>query len=166
MPRPNSALSSNSEFDQAGPRPSLFTAVGRGGQVAAVDRGAAGGVGDQHAVAEQLRHQLDVRRFAAAGAGAGELEQRLQQLHVLHLAQREQACGRSREASGRSPSWRLPASRSGGCGTMLMALVLHLALALGRADLHAQPAAGAILRRHLQRVLAAPSCPSSARARL
>ncbi|MCK7519668.1 MAG: hypothetical protein MZV64_19050 [Ignavibacteriales bacterium] len=28
MPRPNSALSSNSEFDQAGPRPSLFTAHG------------------------------------------------------------------------------------------------------------------------------------------
>jgi hypothetical protein len=28
MPRPNSALSSNSEFDQAGPRPSAFFAQG------------------------------------------------------------------------------------------------------------------------------------------
>ena len=67
------------------PRPSCVAAVGSGGQVAAVDGGAAGGVGDERAVAEQLRHQLDVRGFAAAGAGAGELEQRLQQLDVLHL---------------------------------------------------------------------------------
>ena len=28
IPRPNSALSSNSEFDQAGPRPSAFLAQG------------------------------------------------------------------------------------------------------------------------------------------
>ena len=57
--------------------------VGRGGQVAAVNRGAAGGVGDEGAVAEELRQQLDVRRFAAARAGARELEQRLQQLRCL-----------------------------------------------------------------------------------
>ena len=82
-------------------------AVGRGRQVAAVDRGAAGGVGDQHAVAEELGHQLDVRRFAAAGAGAGELEERLEQLDVLHLAEARALCGRSRGSSGRSPSWRL-----------------------------------------------------------
>ena len=75
-PRPNSALSSNSELHQVGPRPSAFVGVGRGRQVAAVNRGAAGGVGDHHAVAEQLREHLDVRRFAAAGARAGELEQR------------------------------------------------------------------------------------------
>jgi hypothetical protein len=79
MPRPNSALSSNSEFDQAGPRPSSFFRPGGGGQVAAVDGGAAGGVGDHGAVAEQLAEQLDVGRFAAAGAGAGELKQRLEQ---------------------------------------------------------------------------------------
>ena len=46
-------------------------------QVAAVDRRAAGGVGDQQPVAEELGQQLEVRRLAAAGAGAGELEQRL-----------------------------------------------------------------------------------------
>ena len=44
--------------------------VRRGRQVAAVDRGATGGVGDDRAVAEQLRQHLDVRRLAAAGAGA------------------------------------------------------------------------------------------------
>ena len=46
-------------------------------QIAAEDRGTAGGVRDDGAVAEELRHQLQVRRLAAAGAGAGELEERL-----------------------------------------------------------------------------------------
>ena len=55
-------------------------AVRSGRQVAAVDRRAAGGIGDQHAVAEELGHQLDVGSFAAAGAGAGEFEERLQEL--------------------------------------------------------------------------------------
>ena len=108
MPRPNSALSSNSELDQAGPRP-LPSGVGRGRQVAAVDRRAAGGVGDQHAVAEELRGEADVRGLAAADAGAGELEQRLQQ----HGAGQGGALGGCRSRSGRvrkSPScllgWR------------------------------------------------------------
>ena len=57
--------------------------VRRAGQVAAVDRRAARGVADQHAVAEQLRDELDVGRFAAAGAGPGELEQRQQELRAL-----------------------------------------------------------------------------------
>ena len=57
--------------------------VGAGGRGAAVDGRAAGRVGDQHAVAEQLRDELDVRGLAAAGAGAGELEQGLQELAVL-----------------------------------------------------------------------------------
>ena len=72
-------------------------AVGRGRQVAAVDGGAAGGVGDHRAVAEELGHQLDVGSFAAAGAGAGELEERLEQLNVLHLGRARAACGRFRE---------------------------------------------------------------------
>ena len=76
-PRPNSALSSNSEFDQAGPRPSAFERPRSGRQVAAVDRRATRGVGDHRAIAEQLRQQLQIRRFAAAGARARELEQRL-----------------------------------------------------------------------------------------
>ena len=40
-----------------------------------------------HAVAEQLRQQLEIRRLAAAGAGAGELEQRLQELHAAHIGE-------------------------------------------------------------------------------
>ena len=50
--------------------------VRRGGQIASVDGRAAGGVAANGPVAEQLGHQFDVGRFAAAGAGAGELEQR------------------------------------------------------------------------------------------
>ncbi len=57
--------------------PSAFVGPGRRRQVAAVDRRAAGRVGDQHPVAEELGHQLHVGRLAAAGTGAGELEQRL-----------------------------------------------------------------------------------------
>ena len=71
------------------PAPVRVLGPGRGGQVAAVDRGAAGGVGDHRAVAEQLGQQLEVGRLAAAGAGPGELEQRLQQLDVLDRAQVE-----------------------------------------------------------------------------
>ena len=47
MPRPNSALSSKSELAHAGPRPSRFVGPGRRRQVAAVDRRAAGRVGDR-----------------------------------------------------------------------------------------------------------------------
>ena len=43
-----------------------------------IDGGAAGCVGDDHAIAEQLRNQLDIRCLAAACACARELEQRLQ----------------------------------------------------------------------------------------
>jgi hypothetical protein len=53
---------------------------GRGRQVAPVDRGAAGGVGDQRRSPNSWREQLQVGRLAAAGAGAGELEQRLEEL--------------------------------------------------------------------------------------
>ena len=52
----------------------------RGRQVAAVDRGAAGGVGDGRPLPEQLGQQLEVGRLATAGAGAGELEERLEEL--------------------------------------------------------------------------------------
>jgi NAD(P)-dependent dehydrogenase (short-subunit alcohol dehydrogenase family) len=83
MPKPNSALSSNSELDQAGPRPLASVGVGRGRQVAAVDRRAAGRVRDQEAIAEELGEQLDVRRLAAARARAAELEERLEQLRAL-----------------------------------------------------------------------------------
>src|ERR1017187_5293132 len=56
----------------------------RNRKIAAVDRGAAGGIRDHHAVAEELREKLQVRRLAAAGAGARECEQRFQELHAAH----------------------------------------------------------------------------------
>ncbi len=60
-----------------------------GGQVAAVDGRAAGGVGDDGPVAEELAHQAEIGRFAAAGAGAGELEERHGVLGVLDHAEVE-----------------------------------------------------------------------------
>ena len=83
-------------WTRPGRGPRALMRVGRGGQVAAVDRRAAGGVGDHHAVAEELRQQLDVGRLAAAGAGAGELEQRLQELRALDRVELDLACGRRR----------------------------------------------------------------------
>jgi len=56
-------------------------------QVAAIDRGTAGGVGDHGAVTEQLRQQPQVRRLAAPCTGARELEQGLEILHPAYLAE-------------------------------------------------------------------------------
>ncbi len=127
-------------------------AVRRGRQVAAVDGRAAGRVGDQRAVAEQPGHQRDVRSFAATGAGAGELEQRLQQLLVLHLAVRELLARELGNLQEVVPVLVvLLAQRR--LRLHVDGAVLGLALALGRADRDAQPATGAIFRRHLQRVL-------------
>ena len=47
----------------------------RGRKISAVDGRAAGGIGNHGAVAEQLRHQLEVRSLAATGASAGEFKQ-------------------------------------------------------------------------------------------
>ena len=58
-------------------------AIGNGREGAAVDRGASGGIGDDHAFAKKLGDQLDVGGLAAAAAGAGELEQRLTELAAL-----------------------------------------------------------------------------------
>jgi hypothetical protein len=87
---------------------SAFVGVGRGGQVAAVDRGAAGGVGDEQPVAEELGEQLEVGRLAAAGAGAGELEERLQELESLTWCARAW----SRVDSGQGEE-EVPVARSG-----------------------------------------------------
>jgi hypothetical protein len=58
-------------------------AVGHAGGRSAPDGRAAGGVADDHALAEQLGDEFGVRRFAAAGTGAGELEQGLAELAAL-----------------------------------------------------------------------------------
>ena len=151
-PKPNSALSSNSEFDQAGPRPARSTRVRRGRQVAAVDRRAAGGVGDQQPVAEELGEQLEVRRLAAAGAGAGD----------TRTAARGTA--RSWRRGAAAPCGRAPGSveEEAVVGPFALAqrllrlhverLVARVALVLGRAHDGAEMAAGAVLGRHLDGV--------------
>ncbi len=83
------------------PRRSAAVAVGRvrrRRQVAAVDRRAAGGVGDEQPVAEELRQQLQVRRLAAARARARVLEQRLEELRALVIELRVSSV---RSSSGR-----------------------------------------------------------------
>ena len=104
--------------------------VRRGRQIAAVNRRAAGGVGDQQAIAEQLREQLDVRRFAAARAGARVLEQRLEELRALVIDPRSGRRGRSPADRGRTSSSRRSGSRSGACGRMSMALCFGLVRSL------------------------------------
>ena len=128
MPRPNSALSSKSELDQVGPSPVPVLGVRRGGQVAAVDRRAAGGVGDHRPVAEELAHQLQVGRLAAAGAGAGELEERLEQLRALDHVDLDLRAVDLGNARGRSRSWPARRSRWSSFGSMLMALCLATSL--------------------------------------
>ena len=61
----------------------LVGAVRRGGRRSAPDGRAARGVGHDHAFAEHLGEHLDVRRFTATSAGAGELVQGLLQLRTL-----------------------------------------------------------------------------------
>ena len=107
-------------------RPGRSLRVGgprRGGQVAAVDRRATGGVGHDRPVAEQLAHQFQVRRFAAAGAGARELEQRLRELRAFHRVDSDlRAIGHRRDSRKKSKFAR---ARARGCvsfRSMLMAL--------------------------------------------
>ena len=87
-------------------RTAAFVVLGPrgGGQVAAVDRRTAGGVGHDDTVAEQLGEQLDIGRLAAAGAGAGELEQRLQKLGVLYRFQADLRAIDFGQASGSNPT--------------------------------------------------------------
>ena len=63
--------------------PFIVDSIGDSGGGTAVDRAAAGSVRDDHSVTEQLGHQLDIGGFAAAGTGAGELKQGLQELAAL-----------------------------------------------------------------------------------
>ena len=62
----------------------LVGGVRAGGRASAVNGRAARSVGNYHSVAEQLRNKLDVRRFAAACARSGELEQGLLELASLN----------------------------------------------------------------------------------
>ena len=61
----------------------LVGAVGRSSGGTAPDGGAAGGVGDIHPIAEELGHEAGIAGLGAAGAGAGELQQRGAELAAL-----------------------------------------------------------------------------------
>ena len=131
--------------------PAAFDRPRRGRQVGAVDRRAAGRVGHDHPVAEELADEPDVGRLAAAAAGARELEERLEDLRALDRVVRR--C-RSRSSGGidwKKSQRRRSTSRCSATGSMLMALWLDLGLALGRADVDAHAAAGAVVGRDLDR---------------
>ncbi len=144
-------MSSNSELDQAGPRPIVVYGPRGGGQVAAVDGGAAGGVRDDRPVAEQLGDQFDVGGFAAAGAGAGELKQRPQQLRVLDRGRVDQLAVHVGDLHEEVPVLVL-ALAQGRLGSHVQGLASGLCLVLGRADFHAQRAARAVLGCYLDGV--------------
>ena len=104
----------------------------------------------RQAVAEELREELEVRGLAAAGARARELEERLEHLRALDgrgLHERAVDLGDGEEV--------LPPLALGvdvvGLRQRVERLVLRLRLVLRRAGLDADPAAGAVVRRDLDR---------------
>ncbi len=119
--------------------------------VSAVDRRAAGCVGDRQPVAEQLREELQVRRLAAPGAGARELEQRIEELRPAHRAEvhaRAVGCRQlleERDVLALAHEQRLPVVE-------VDRLAARLVGRGHRTGLDAQPASGAVLDVHLQRV--------------
>ena len=145
-------MSSNSELDQAGPFPSPFLPRGSR-QVAAVDGGATGGVGHQHAIAKQLGQQRG-KGLATAGAGAGELEQGFEELGAAHGGEIHPLAGRPRQAL--EPAQRLflagKVRRLVHHGDGPLALTVFIRSDPHRTGLHALTAAGAILRIELQGV--------------
>ena len=122
----------------------IVDGVGAGGGGAAVDGGAARGISNHHTIAEQLGNELDIRRLAAASAGAGELEQGLHELAALDSVLVEGDV-RLRQLHGEFPVGFLHGG-FGGQG-------LHFqGLGLGGAHFHAVAAAGAIQRAYLHAV--------------
>ena len=128
----------------------LVLCPGRDRQITAVDRRAAGRIGDLGAVAEQLGQQLEVRSFAAAGAGAGELEQRLEELHAAHIGEIDprpvidRQCLEERHVAPFRLDQRQPVAQ-------VDRLEVRLGRAVGGTNLDAQPAARAVLDVELQR---------------
>ena len=117
--------------------------VGAGRSRTAVNGGAARGVGNDHAIAEQLGDQLYIRGLAAARARAGELEQRTQELAALNSLLVNLAL------EVRQRNRILPILLLGG----LAGQRLHVQrLGLGGADLYAVAAAGAIQRAYLHTI--------------
>mmetsp|Transcript_59901 Transcript_59901/g.125221 ORF Transcript_59901/g.125221 Transcript_59901/m.125221 type:complete len:304 (-) Transcript_59901:211-1122(-) len=128
--------------ERVGPRgalPARVLGVGEGGVRRAPDGGAPRRVGHHEAVAEQLREQLYVGRLPAALAGAAELEVGQLELRALdrRLVDLLAVVG---ERHGELPVALLELDR--------LVHALHLER-VRRADAHAQLAARAVERRHL-----------------
>ena len=145
IPKPYSALFLEEGVRPRRPAALLVLAVGQTREGTAVDRGAAGRVRHDHAVAEQLADQFDVRSFTAAGAGAAELEVRTQELRTLdrrgvgsteHVVRQREEEIRHWHPDPRHASFR----RVGHADRLL----------LGRAGLDADAAAGAVLDEDLE----------------
>ena len=130
------------------PPPFRVGRVGGGGQVPAVDGGAAGGIGDEHAVTEHLSGKTDVGRLAAAQAGAGELEQRLRQHRRLHLRPGHLAAIVLAELLEEGPVDAV-LLQDLLLGHHVQRLVAGVALVPRRADIGTEAAAGAVVGRHL-----------------
>ena len=119
-----------------------------GGQVAAVNGGAARSIGDHQAVAEELGEHFYIRGFTAAGTGAGEFEQRAQHLHGADVVRSYLGAVHVRKAQEEIPIGfflvvNLP-GRDHGQG-----LVRRVRLALGRADVRAERTARTVVRGNL-----------------
>ncbi len=126
------------------PPPVPVAGVGRRRQVGAVDGGAPGGVGDEGPVAEKLRQQLDVGGLAAAGAGPGKLEERLEQLGGLDAVEPQQPAVVLRQLEEETEI--LPLGEADrGLRHHVDRLALRLLAVARGTHLHAHPAAGAIL---------------------
>ena len=124
-------------------------APGGGGQAAAVDRGAAGGIGHHHPITEELAGELDVGRFAAAGAGAGELEQGLLQLLLVDVVGVEGKPIGIRQVEEKVPVAPLLVAQ-GPLRLHVDGLAAGFAPVAHRADLNAEAAAGAVFGGHLE----------------
>src|SRR4030095_7443481 len=100
----------------------------------AVDRRAPSRVRDEGSIPEELTHELEIGCFAAAGASARELEERLEKLDILYLTGTELVSvglGQAEE-EGPVPRFRLAQGR---LRRHVNGPVTNLALALGRASL-------------------------------
>ena len=125
---------------------------GSGGQVAAVDGGASGGIGDDGAVAKELRDQLDVGSFAASGAGAGKLEQRFLYLLLADGAGLDFSAIEFRKVEEEVPVLALGRAQRR-LRDHVDGLQPDFALVLDRADVDADAASGAVFGGDLDGVL-------------
>ena len=140
--------------------------IRRSRQVPAINGGATGRVGNDHAVAKELRGQLDVRGFTTACAGAGEFEHRGQQLRALHRVAVEEVRRRVRNTHEVIEVLSFAFAQRHLVRHVDSLLVGLYAINLGkrRAGLNTQMAAGAVFGCNLNRVLhASEVAPASIR---